>query len=119
MLERIRTLINHLSKVKEINTLTDRDLDDLGMSRSQLLDFLAMPHDISDRVTAMAAIFGVPEEELKRNHAEWIDLLTTCGQCHERTACAQALAHPDETTPASCSFCGNHAAFEALAIHAA
>ena len=32
MLERIRTLINHLSEVKEVNALSDRDLDDLGMT---------------------------------------------------------------------------------------
>ena len=89
------------------------------MTRSQLLDFLDMPRDIAGRVTTMAAIFGVPEGELQRDHAEWIDLLTTCGQCRERTACAHALAHASETTPASCSFCGNHAAFEAHATHAA
>jgi Family of unknown function (DUF6455) len=119
MLERIRTLLDHLREVKEANALSDRDLDDLGMSRAQLLDFIDMPRDISDRVSAMAAIFGVPEADLKRNHAEWLDLLTTCGKCHERSVCAHALAHASEIAPSDCGFCGNHAAFEAHATRAA
>ena len=114
MFNRIRALIDRLHEVQEVEALTDRDLDDIGLSRNQVVDFLHMPLDISERVTAMGAIFGVPEAELKRNHAQWIDLLTVCGHCTNRAACATALAsdHPD---PGACSFCGNRQSFASIA----
>lgn len=115
MFDRIRALLHRLNEVREVSALTDRDLHDLGLSREQVLQFLEMPDDISDRVTAMGAIFGVPLADLKRDHAQWIDLLTTCGHCADRAACSQVLgsAHPQ---PADCGFCGNRQSFADLAL---
>ena len=36
MLERIRALVDRWRELKEIDALTDRDLDDLGMTRAQV-----------------------------------------------------------------------------------
>ncbi len=117
MFDRIRTLIHRLHEVKEVNALTDRDLAELGLSRDQMLDFLAMPRDINERVNAMGAIFGVPAADLKRDHGLWLDLLSTCGHCADRAACSRALdQHADS---ADCGFCGNRAAFAGLSHHAA
>lgn len=115
MLDRIRTLIRHLHEVSEVNALSDRDLQDLGISRAQLLDFLQMPRDITERVTAMAAIFGVPDADLRRDHALWVDLLTTCGQCADRTACSRVLDRGPAATGLDAPFCGNRDTFAALA----
>lgn len=116
MFDRIRNLIHRLHEVSEVNTLSDRDLSDLGLSREQVLDFIRMPTDIAQRVTAMGAIFGVPEADLKRDYAQWIDLLTTCGHCSDRAVCSSMLAsdHPD---PAACTFCGNRRSFADMAAH--
>lgn len=119
MFDRIRSLIQRLHEVSEVNALTDRELDDLGMSRTQVLDFLRMPRDITERVTAMGAIFGIPEVELKRDHAQWIDLLSVCGHCADRGTCARVLAKADETDPATIDFCGNRETFAALSPRAA
>lgn len=119
MFDRIRSLIRRLHEVNEVNALTDRDLADLGMTRAQVLDFLRMPQDITERVTAMGAIFGLPEAELKRDHSQWVELLTTCGHCAERGACARVLAIGDMADPAAVDFCGNRDAFLSLAPHAA
>lgn len=116
MFNRIRTLLHRLSEVKEVNALSDRDLSDLGLSRDQVMQFLHMPTDITERVTAMGAIFGVPEADLKRDHAQWIDLLTTCGHCADRKACAAVLGS-DHPQPADCGFCGNRRSFADLALH--
>lgn len=116
MFDRIRTLLHRLSEVKEVNALSDRDLSDLGLSRDQVMQFLHMPADITERATAMGAIFGVPEADLKRDHAQWIDLLTTCGQCADRKACS-ALLDSDQPQPADCGFCGNRRSFADLALH--
>jgi hypothetical protein len=115
MLDRIRALIHRLQDVAEINALTDREISDLGMSRDQVLDFLRMPQDITERVTAMAAIFGVPEAALRRDHAQWVELLATCGHCADRGACARVLAKGSAAVGADAPFCGNGPAFAELA----
>lgn len=117
MFERIRALIDRLHEVQEVNALSDRDCDDLGMSREQIHGFLKMPRDISDRVTAMGRIFGVSEVELKRDHAQWVDLLTVCGHCADRAACAHVLAKGAAARQSEAQFCGNKGAFADLATH--
>lgn len=107
MFNRIRALIDRLHEVQEVNSLTDRDLDDLGLSREQVLGFLKMPRDISERVTAMGRIFGVPELDLKRDHDQWVDLLTVCGHCADRAACTRVLAKGAAARPSEVGFCGN------------
>ena len=85
MFARIRALIDHLHDVQEVNALSDRDLDDLGMTRDQVLAFLRMPRDINDRVTAMGAIFGLSQVELKRDHGLWVE---------DRVAFLDEVGHP-------------------------
>lgn len=119
MFDRIRTLIARLHEVQEVNALTDRDLDDLGMSREQVLDFLRMPRDISDRVTAMGKLFGLSETELKRDHALWVEVLSTCGHCADRAACTKLLALGDQAQPGEAGFCANRGTFADLATYAA
>ena len=85
------------------------------MSREQVLGFLRMPSDISERVTAMGQIFGVSEHDLKRDHAQWVDLLTVCGHCADRAACAHVLAKGTSAQPSEAQFCGNRTSFTDLA----
>lgn len=109
MFSRIRALIDRLHEVQEVNSLSDRELDDLGLSREQVLGFLRMPRDINERVTAMGQIFGVSEVDLKRDHGQWVDLLTVCGHCADRAACAHLLAKGVAAQPSEAGFCGNRA----------
>lgn len=118
MFDRIRALITRLHEVQEVNALSDRDLDDLGMTRAQVLDFLDMPRDINQRVTAMGAIFGLSERELKRDHGLWVEILSTCGHCADRTACTKLLAKGDQAKPGEATFCANRGAFGDLASYA-
>lgn len=118
MFERIKALIDRWNEVREVSALTDRDLDDLGMSRAQVEAFVRMPHDVADRVVAMARIFGLSEAEVKADHAEWLELLETCGTCHDRGACKLVLERGELSRPQECSFCLNSHQFEAKAhIH--
>lgn len=113
MFDRLKTLIQHLKEAQDVDALTDRDLLELGVSRDQLADFLRMPTDVGDRVTAMGAIFGVSEADLKRDHAQWIDLLCVCGHCVDRGACAKVLARGTTADPAGIDFCANREALRA------
>jgi uncharacterized protein YjiS (DUF1127 family) len=119
MFTRIRALLQRLHEAQEVNALTDRELDELGVSRAQVLDFLRMPQDTTQRVTAMGAIFGIPEAELKRDHTQWVELVSVCGHCADRNACAKVLAKADAADPAQVDFCGNRAAFADLSAHLA
>lgn len=115
MFERLRTALQRWHDLKEVSALSDRDLDDIGISRDQLEQWVRMPADVPDRVVAMAAIFGLTEEELRRDEALWRDLVCTCGQCHDRGACALVLERGDLSRPRDCGFCLNAATFHGLA----
>lgn len=118
MFDRIKTLLSRWHDIKEVETLTDRDLADLGMTREQVRAFVQMPHDVAKRVTAMATIFGVPEADLKRDHAQWVDLLSTCGNCAERGACSLVLAKGDQSRPEDAGFCLNRGSFAQMGPNA-
>lgn len=111
MLSRIRALIDRWQQLKTVEALTDRDLADLGMTRAQVQDFIRMPPDVPDRVARMAAIFGIPEADLKANHAEYLELLGTCAHCRDRAACALTLARGAEARPSEVAFCPNAAIY--------
>lgn len=119
MFERIKALIQHWNEVREVDALSDRELDDLGMTRAQVESFVRMPHDVPDRVLAMAQIFGLSEVDVKANHAEWLELLETCGSCHDRGACKLVLERGELSRPSECSFCLNKDRFAGKAHLAA
>ena len=114
MFDRIKTLLERWHEIREVETMSDRDIEDLGLTRDQLAHFVRMPSDIEDRVTHMAAVFGLSEVEVSANHAQWVELLEVCGGCTDRVACAHVLAKGADAHPADCSFCRNRASFEAL-----
>jgi hypothetical protein len=118
MFDRIRFILRRIEEIREVEAMSESDLADLGLTRGQLHDFLQMPRDIEGRVTAMAAIFGLTEAQLKQDHSEWVDLLSTCGHCTVRAACAAVLAVGASAHPAGAGFCANHDAFAGLARHA-
>ena len=113
MFERMKALIARWNELREVSALTDRDLVDLGMSRAQVEAFVRMPHDVPDRVLAMAEIFGLSETEVQADHAQWLELLETCGTCQDRGACKLVLERGELSRPQDCSFCLNAPCFEA------
>lgn len=112
MFDRIKALITRWHDLRDVDALSDRDLADLGMSRAQVTAFARMPQDVPDRVLAMARIFGLDEVAVKANHAEWLQLLETCGPCQDRGACALVLERGDLARPRECGFCRNAPHFE-------
>jgi hypothetical protein len=116
MFQRIKALVDHWHEMKEVESLTERDLDDLGMTRSQVEAFVRMPHDVPDRVIAMAEIFGLSEAQIKADHDGYVNLLYTCGHCKERGACTLLLERGSLTGPEDARFCLNKHAFESQAV---
>ena len=111
MLEQIRALVTRWRALKEVDSLTDRDLMDLGMTRTQVETFARMPLDVADRVAAMAANFGIGAADLKANYEEYLELLSTCGRCQDRAACGLVLAKGELARPSEAAFCPNAPVF--------
>lgn len=107
MFHAIRTLFDRRREARAVEALTERDLADLGMTKTQVLHFLRMPSDTPARVVAMGKIFGRKESSLKQDEAQWIKLVETCADCHDRKACALVLAKAAEATPCDAWFCPN------------
>lgn len=114
MFERIKSLLHRWHDLAEVERLTDRELDDLGVSRHQLRALAALPADVPSRVTAMAGLFGVSEADLRRDHGTWLDLLEGCGQCKDRGACALVLEREGLSRPQDAAFCPNARSFRDL-----
>ena len=115
MFDRIKALVAQWHDLKEIDALTDRDLDDLGMTRDQVRRFSRMPADIAGRVAHMATIFGLSDDDLHKDHAAYLEMLELCGTCTDRTACDRVRALGDQATPAICGFCRNADSFASAA----
>lgn len=119
MFGRIKTMMERWGALKEVDQLSDHELDDLGMSREQLRAFIQMPQDVGDRVRHMGAIFGLSPEELQMNHEQWIEILSTCGGCKHRAECSHVLAKGKDAQPEECGFCLNAETFTAEAARPA
>ena len=113
MLEGLKTLFATNADLKEIDALSERDLDEIGLARAQLRHITQMPRGVSERMTAMAAIFGVDADDLQEPRSTYADLLETCSHCNERKACATTLANPHAKAE-TCGFCPNAETFAAL-----
>ena len=115
MRERLQAIFARWRNLTEIEALSERDLNDIGMSRAEIVDFVQMPADSPRRLAAMAAIFGLTESELRSEHESYLDLLRTCGHCGARRACSNTLARAEQAQPSSCGFCPNAAEYAARA----
>lgn len=115
MLDRLHAMFQRRRDLNEMRDLTDRDLDDLGMTRGQIEDFARLPQDVPDRMRQMAAIFGLTEAQIKQQYDAYLDLTLTCGRCGHRGDCSKTLRHASAATPADASYCPNAAAYAVMA----
>lgn len=113
MLERLKAMVEHRREHAEIAQLSERDLDDLGLTREQLLNVVDTPEDVSRRMLQMAARHGISEEELENYRQDFAVLLGTCAHCHSVGTCGRMLADPTEPAEAA-TFCPNHKDYLAL-----
>ncbi|MCF1709180.1 hypothetical protein L0V05_10160 [Tabrizicola sp. J26] len=107
MFERLRMMFDLWRDQREIEALSDREVEDLGVTRDQLRAFARLPMDVPERLTAMAAIFGLSEADLKQNYADYLELLEVCAHCGARRQCAETLDSFATARPEACGFCPN------------
>lgn len=115
MFERLRMMFDLWRDQREIDALSDREVEDLGLTREQLHAFARVPMDVPERLVAMAAIFGLTEADVKRTHSEYLELLEVCARCGARQQCAETLDSFATARPAACGFCPNAATYQRMA----
>lgn len=119
MFDRIRAMIRQWQDVEAVAALDDRALADLGVSRDQAAALARLPAEVPARMAAMAAIFGVTEAVLRRDHAQWVEAMETCGHCGEGVACRRMLDRArvldGSVSDADVGFCPNAGTWRRLA----
>ncbi|MDE3079815.1 MAG: DUF1127 domain-containing protein [Paracoccaceae bacterium] len=113
MLERLKAMLDHHREHLEIAQMSERDLDDIGLTREQLLNVVDTPEEVSRRVLQMAARHGISEHELESYRQDFAILLDNCAHCHSVGKCGRMLADPTQTAE-DATFCPNHEEYLAL-----
>ncbi len=113
--ERLRMMFDLWRDQREIDALSDREVEDLGLTRDQLRAFARVPMDVPERLVAMAAIFGQTEADVKRNYADYLELLEVCVRCGARQQCVETLDDFATARPDACGFCPNAGSYQRMA----
>lgn len=71
--------------------LSDRELADLGLSRTDVALLRSGTPGARKRILAMAAQFGLTETDLNAHPELGLDLAETCGHCQQAKACRDAI----------------------------
>lgn len=109
MFDSIKSALQRSRTLHEVRGMSARELDDLGLSRGEVEDFVMIPEATADRLGRMAAIFGMDRQAIRARTDDHLAMLKTCNRCADRTACDLALTRGDLRRPQDCGFCPNAA----------
>ena len=70
---------------------TDRELADMGLSRSDFTRLITSKDGTRERMETLAAQFGVTPEMIDADHGLALELAHTCGHCQCAKACQNAI----------------------------
>ena len=81
---------------------SDRELADLGLSRTDYRQLVDGAPGTRERMEALAAKFGVTPEMIDRDRGLALQITETCGQCHVSGKCQRALDGKGVFDPEDC-----------------
>lgn len=116
MLDRLSHILHRWTALSITGGPTDRDLSELGLSRDQADRLAHLPRTVPERMSAMAAIFGLTPADLEANRADWIEVAENCAECRHKGACKTTLAKGPAATREETGFCPNAAHYADLAL---
>ncbi|WP_343080941.1 DUF6455 family protein [Ostreiculturibacter nitratireducens] len=111
MFERFK---QHLRALHEVDALSQRDLDEIGMSKGDLRAVLTTGPEVLARMEKMAALHGLSHRALTENRSDYVGFVAECRHCGAVRTCEKALANAS-VTAAETAFCPNAAAYDAMA----
>lgn len=115
MFTQLKALVARRRARQEALALSPHDLDDLGMTQAELLEFIDLPQDVPDRLAAMADLLGVRQVRRQAPTLDYRDMLRNCGACRDRAHCARVLAQGAAARDEAIGFCLNAMACLSLA----
>jgi len=113
IMEHMREWRRQRAAKAEVAGLTARDLNEMGVDRTDLNRLAAMPAAQVDRMHQMAELHGLSAEALDHS-PEARAIALTCANCGATRTCRHALEDAD-VTAADCGFCPNTETFDRLA----
>ncbi|PWE28163.1 hypothetical protein C4N9_12495 [Pararhodobacter marinus] len=118
MMERFLRMFRLSRDLHEINALSDAELADMGVTRTEALQLVALPDEVPARVAEMARLFGLSMAELMADRRVWHEVLGRCNGCTDPGTCHRFMAREEpgaSVDTATLTFCPNRATFDELA----
>ncbi len=110
-------LLARWQAVSEIDALSERDLDELGLSRSQARALARTPPTVTDRVARMTSVYGLTAGDMQRDVPGYRDLVAACATCGCAATCRDMLQEAARLSPDDVAFCPNAAVYSQKAGH--
>ncbi len=114
MFEHLKEKLAQGREVREIEAMDARELDEIGLSRDDLISVAQTPNAVRERMEAMAAVHGVSASILNENRVDYVELLAKCRHCGQTAHCADFLGDARAAGDGA-DFCPNHSDYVALA----
>lgn len=119
MLDHLSHILHRWTALSVTGGPTENDLADLGLTREQADRLAQLPRTVPERMTAMAAIFGIPQAVLESQVDGWLGVAEKCADCRHKGECRTTLAKGPEATREETGYCPNagHYADLSAALH--
>jgi hypothetical protein len=111
----IKDVLHCRRAVREVDTLSERDLHELGLSRDEARAFARIPPEVTARVARMASVYGLGADDIQHDIPGYRALVAACATCGRAGECRDRLEDAARLTPADMAFCPNAATFGRLA----
>ncbi len=112
----IRDVLACRRAVREVDALSERDLGELGLSRSEARSFARVSPEVTARVAGMASVYGLGAADIQRDIPAYRELVAACATCRRGEDCRDRLRDADQLAPGDVAFCPNAPTFRRLAF---
>lgn len=105
--------------INDIMAMSERELADLGVSRTEAMQLATLPDEVPARVRAMAKLYGLSADALLSDRRLWHELLNGCNHCADVATCDRFLSGPAKQEPvdiAALTFCPNRESFAKASV---
>ena len=114
MLERLKGMFERNRQMRQIDGMDARDLNDIGLERTELEMLVQTPPDVFERQSEMARRFDLQDSDFGADRHDYALVVDRCAHCGAAGECREFLAAPD-AKPADATFCPNAELYGELA----
>lgn len=100
--------------VREVDTLSPRDLEEVGLTRGELRELVQTPGEIITRQMEMAFRHGLTDRDFAKHRHDYAAMVLICRDCRSVDTCRHFLAAPNAPLTEA-TFCPNAESYRDLA----